>query len=104
YATVPLPLLADPVVMVIQLALLTAVNVAVLDEELTATVPFVPAAGALADAGLSENFGAVDTAAACVTGKVMPAMVKAPDRTVPALAVADQLTVPLPVPEVALVT
>ena len=75
--TLLLPAPDAPPVIVIQLALLTAVHDTVDETAVTLTLP-VPADGVnVADGALSENCGA---AAACVTASEAPAIAMAPDR------------------------
>jgi hypothetical protein len=80
YATVPLPVLLVPDVIVIHEALLDAVQAHV-DPALTATEPVPPAAdaGAVGEAIEYVHVGA-GVAAACVTVNVCPAIVSVPVR------------------------
>jgi hypothetical protein len=65
---------------VIQLALLTVVQVAVEIEAVTAMFPVAAGALTLADAGLSENTAAPAAGANCMMLIVFPATVRVPDR------------------------
>ena len=86
YVTVLLPTPDAPLVIVIQLALLTAVQV--VDEPVAiAILPLPPAAAKLAVEGNRENCGA---AAPCVTASVRPAITMAPDRAVVAVLAARE--------------
>ena len=61
--------------------------------------PVPPVAVLLTDSGVTVNTHVLVAAAACVTVKVFPAIVSVPERdVVPVLAVAENATVPFPVP------
>jgi hypothetical protein len=98
--TVPLPEPEAPAVTVIHETLLTAVHAQPVGAA-TLTEPVPPAAVIVAEVGVMVS---VQGAAASVTVKVAPAMVKVPVRAVPAgLAAALKPTDPLPLPVAPLV-
>jgi outer membrane receptor for ferrienterochelin and colicin len=74
-----LPVPDAPFVMAIQVALLTAVQLAVAEAAERAMLPVPAAAPTVTAAGFSEKLGA---AAACVTVNVRPEMVIVPIRAV----------------------
>jgi hypothetical protein len=87
YPTLLLPVPDAPLVMVIQLTLLTAVQDAVEDTADTATLPVDAPAPMFAEDMFSENGGA---AAAWVTPSEIPAIVMAPDLVVVAVLAARE--------------
>jgi hypothetical protein len=98
--TGPFPLPLAPALMVIHAALLEAVQVQPVDA-VTVTVPELAPDATLADIG--EIVGA--HVVACVTVKVLPAIVSVPVRlVVPVLAATLKVTVPPPVPAAPAVT
>jgi hypothetical protein len=92
--TVPLPVAEAPPVIVIQELDVVAVHAHPPAAE-TATEDPLPAV-----AGTDCDVGLIDVAhdPGCVTVKVCPAIVRLPVRTLPVLAVAANVTAPLPVP------
>ena len=93
--TVPLPEPLAPAVIVTHPALLAAVHEQPADA-VTATLPEPPAATTVWDTGERLN---AQLAAACVTLKVCPAIVKVAERAdVVVFAAAVKVTVPLPLP------
>ena len=98
--TGPFPLPLAPALMVIHATLLEAAQLQPVDA-VTVTVPELPPDATLADVG--EIVGA--HAVACVTVKVLPAIVRVPVRlVVPVFAAAAMVTVPFPVPAAPAVT
>lgn len=94
--TLPLPESAAPPVIVIHGVDVVAVQPQppAADTEIADPLPAV--------AGSDCDWGLIDVAhdPGCVTGKVRPAMVRLPVRTLPVFAVAENPTVPLPLPPV----
>ena len=82
-----LPVLDAPLVIEIQLTLLTAVQAAVEDAADTATVPVDVAAPTFADEAFRENGG---TAAAWVIPNESPAIAMAPDLVLVAVLAATE--------------
>ena len=92
--TLPLPVPDAPPVIVIHDVVVEAVQAHPPEAE-TATADPLPAV-----AGTDCERGLIDVAhdPGCVTANVCPAIVRLPVRTLPVLAVAENATVPFPVP------
>jgi hypothetical protein len=100
YVSEPEPVPDLALVMVIQLALLVAVQEAVDGVAVMATLPLPPEDEKLAEVGFSEKDA---LAAACVTVKLFPATLTAPERCdVELFDATEYFTWPLPVPELGL--
>ena len=90
---VPLPLPLAPLVIVIQAAVVVAVQLQPwVVVTWTSTLP--PCWSNVCEVGLIEYVHAV----ACVTVNVLPAIVSVPVRSAPELAATENVTVPLPLP------
>ena len=85
-ATVQLPVPAWPEVIVIQPALVVAVQAHVASDEVTAIDPVADPSPTLCDAGEIEKVHAGGGAAACVTVNVLPATAIVAVRTAPVFA------------------
>jgi hypothetical protein len=90
---------AEAVATVIQLTLLFAVHVLAVEGAVNETVLLPPLAPIVAEVEFSEKLVEF-----CATWNGNPAIVKAPVRAAPVLALSEYDTCPFPVPEVPVVT
>ena len=103
-ATAPFPVPDEPLFTVSHGALAVAVHAHVVADAVTATDPEPPVSATFCDAGAIVNVHGGGGGADCDTVNVCPPIVIVPVRAAPVFAAAVNATVPLPVPDAALVT